>query len=100
MAGRPQLSANDIEKGLQALGFVLQSQKSTSHTQWTHECYRGKFRKVTVDAHHEPFSDDLVSSMSKQAGLSKKELYNLCTKNGLKAAKRDPIAWLKSLASK
>lgn len=100
MAGKPQLCAKDIEKGLQALGFILQPQKSTSHTQWTHECYRGKFRKVTVDAHHEPFSNDLVASMYTQAGLSKKEFYDLCTKGGLKAAKRDPIQWLKSLAGK
>lgn len=100
MAGKPQLSSKDIEKGLAALGFEPQPQKSTSHTQWTHKSFRGKYRKVTIDAHHEPFSNDLVSSMYTQAGLSKREFYELCTKGGLKAARRDPIRWLKSLAGR
>lgn len=100
MARKPQLSAKDIEKGLAALGFVPQPQKSTSHTHWTHSSFRGKFRKVTIDAHHEPFSNDLVSSMHSQAGLTKSEFYELCTKGGVKAAKRDPIKWLKSLAGR
>jgi predicted RNA binding protein YcfA (HicA-like mRNA interferase family) len=100
MAGKPQLSANDIQKGLAALGFEQLPQKSTSHTQWIHKSFRGKFRKVTVDAHHEPFSNDLVSSMYAQAGLTKREFYAMCSKGGIKAAKRDPIKWLKSLAGK
>ena len=36
------------------------------------------FRKVTVDKHIAPFSEFLVKSMAKQAGVSVKEFCRLC----------------------
>lgn len=88
MAGKPELNATDVERALKACGFTPRPQKSTSHRHWVHENFRGQFRKVTVDAHHQPFSPDLVSSMAHQMGVSKKEFYALCSKDGAKKAKR------------
>lgn len=42
--------------------------------QWVRHC-DGNFFKVTVDCPKSPFSQDLISSMAKQAGVSKKEFY-------------------------
>lgn len=98
MKGKPELRTADVERGLKALGLTEQSQKSTSHTQWT-GTVDGKYRKVTVDAHHSPFSDDLIKSMASQAGLSVKQFYEICSKKGQKAAKKGKLEWFKELFS-
>lgn len=89
----PPLEASDIKRGLKALGFTLRPQKSTSHTQWVGQV-KGKFRKVTVDEHHAPFSQDLIKAMARQAGISSKQLYEVCSKKGAKKAKKGMLSWL------
>lgn len=46
-----------------------------SHEKWS-KTVNGQRYGVTVDQYEEPFDAFLVSSMSKQAGVSKKEFYN------------------------
>jgi hypothetical protein len=41
----------------------------------------GKLFKVTVDCPKSPFSQDLISSMAKQAGVSKKAFYAALQRN-------------------
>lgn len=71
----PPLTDRQVVAALLLLGF--QFRKATSGT--SHDSYigtfRGKFRKVTVDCPKSPFGQDLISSMARQAGLTKKELY-------------------------
>lgn len=81
--GRPQLTHIEVERGLAALGFEAVNQKGTSHRQWK-MYFRGKLRKVTVDPPKSPFSNDLITFMARQAGLSKKEFYVMCSKDGAK----------------
>jgi predicted RNA binding protein YcfA (HicA-like mRNA interferase family) len=95
VSGKCQLCAADVEKGLKAAGFNRLPQKATSHTQWVKTTDR--IWKVTVDAHHEPFSDDLVSSMARQAGMSKSQFYEICSKEGQKKAKKNKLNWLTSI---
>jgi predicted RNA binding protein YcfA (HicA-like mRNA interferase family) len=71
----PLLTYSEIIKGLKKLGFTKRKNKSTAHEQWVAE---NPFRKVTVDKHISPFSEFLVKSMAKQAGVSVKEFYRLC----------------------
>lgn len=72
----PPLTAKDVVKALLMLGFEYRKPTGggSSHDHYV-GTFRGKFRKVTVDEPKAPFSQDLISSMAKQAGLSKKELY-------------------------
>lgn len=37
----------------------------------------GRFRKVTVDCPKAPFSQDLITSMAHQAGVTKKRIYDI-----------------------
>lgn len=37
----------------------------------------GRFHKVTVDCPKAPFSQDLIGSMAKQAGVTKKRIYEI-----------------------
>jgi predicted RNA binding protein YcfA (HicA-like mRNA interferase family) len=67
----PPLSYRDVVIGLKALGFTQRPQKGTSHEQWE---AGDPFRKVTVSKHHEPFHRELLNSMIKQAGVSKKRI--------------------------
>ena len=46
----------------------------TSHEDWV-QTIKGRFHKVTVDCPKAPFSQDLISSMAKQAGVTKKIIY-------------------------
>jgi hypothetical protein len=48
----------------------------TSHEHWV-ATIDGKFRKVTVDCPKAPFSQDLITSMAKQAGMTKKKIYEI-----------------------
>jgi hypothetical protein len=61
---------------LAALGFTKREKKAgTSHEDWT-ATIDGKFRKVTVDCPKAPFSQNLIASMAKQAGVTKKTIYD------------------------
>lgn len=71
----PQLSYKEVILGLKKLGFYKRKNKSTAHEQWVCDI---PFRKVTVDKHIAPFSEFLVKSMAKQAGVSVKEFCRLC----------------------
>jgi hypothetical protein len=73
----PPLSCSDFKAILKKLGFEPRPKKSgTSHEDWV-GTVAGVFRKVTVDCPKAPFSQDLISSMAKQAGVNKKEIYRL-----------------------
>jgi len=71
----PPLSCKQVKQILSSLGFSPRPQKGTSHEQWV-KTENGKFFKVTVDCPKAPFSQDLIKSMSTQAGVSKKEFYS------------------------
>lgn len=70
----PPLTCKELKAALRALGFSPRPQKGTSHEQWV-KVEAGRFHKVTVDCPKAPFSQDLISSMAKQAGVTKKRLY-------------------------
>lgn len=70
----PPLTCKDVKQILKSLGFEPRPKNGTSHEQWVRKDNKGFF-KVTVDCPKAPFSPDLISSMAKQAGLSKKEFY-------------------------
>lgn len=71
----PPLTCKDVKNILKKLGFEPRPKKGTSHEQWIKHA-EGRLYKVTVDCPKAPFSQDLISSMAKQAGLSKKDFYN------------------------
>jgi predicted RNA binding protein YcfA (HicA-like mRNA interferase family) len=68
------LTCKEVKRILKNLGFKPRPKKGTSHEQWVRED-PPPFRKVTVDCPKSPFSKILISSMAKQAGVSKKEFY-------------------------
>lgn len=68
----PPLTYADVVQILIALGFQKRDHKGTSHEQWVKN---DPFRKVTVDKPKAPFSQDLISSMAKQAGVTKGQFY-------------------------
>lgn len=70
----PPLNCKQVKNILTTLGFTSRGQGSTSHEQWVKRSSTGFF-KVTVDCPKAPFSQDLISSMSKQAGVTKKAFY-------------------------
>jgi predicted RNA binding protein YcfA (HicA-like mRNA interferase family) len=70
----PPLSCKQVKQILASLGFSPRSKKGTSHEQWVKDTHGQRF-KVTVDCPKAPFSPDLISSMARQAGISKKEFY-------------------------
>jgi predicted RNA binding protein YcfA (HicA-like mRNA interferase family) len=74
VGSRPQLDCKAVKRLLKLLGFELKRQIGS------HEHYqmfaRGKTRTVTVDCPKAPFSQDLIKSMSSQAGLTKAEFYD------------------------
>jgi len=69
----PPLTCKHVKQILSSLGFKFREQKG-SHEQWV-KIADGKLFKVTVDCPKAPFSPDLINSMSKQAGVSKKAFY-------------------------
>lgn len=75
------------------MGFEERPTKATSHTQWINDD-GGNRRKVTVDSAKEPFSDDLISSMARQAEVSVSNFYEVCSKDGAKRAKKGLLKWL------
>jgi hypothetical protein len=78
MSGQhPPLTCDEFKTVLEKLGFSKRPQKSgTTHEDWV-ATIDGRFYKVTVDCPKAPFSQDLISSMAKQAGVSKKKIYDI-----------------------
>ncbi len=73
----PPLTCEQFKAVLKLLGFEPRPMKSgTSHEHWI-AVVDGQFRKVTVDCPKAPFSQDLISSMAKQAGVTKKKVYEI-----------------------
>lgn len=70
----PPLTCVQVKGILKKLGFEPRPQKGTSHEQWV-KYDKGRIYKVTVDCPKAPFSQDLIGSMARQAGVSKKEFY-------------------------
>jgi predicted RNA binding protein YcfA (HicA-like mRNA interferase family) len=81
MSGQhPPISCSDFKDILKALGFEHRKSKnltSGSHENWVGKDANGKFRKVTVDCPKAPFSQDLISAMAHQAGVTKKKIYEI-----------------------
>ena len=96
MSGRPQLNVADVQRGLKAAGFVAQSKPATSHVKWVRQTNNNRY-SVTVDANNEPFSHEMIGYMAAQAGMSVNQLYELCSKDGSKKAKRGALAWLNKM---
>jgi hypothetical protein len=48
----------------------------TSHEDWVRND-GSRLYKVTVDCPKAPFSQDLITSMARQAGVNKKEIYRI-----------------------
>ncbi len=78
MSGQhPPITCADFKAILKQLGFAPRPMKSgTTHQQWVGRV-GGQFRKVTVDCPKAPFSQDLISSMARQAGVNKKKIYEI-----------------------
>lgn len=73
----PPITCADFKAILKRLGFTPRPKKSgTSHEDWV-ATLDGTFRKVTVDCPKAPFSQDLISSMARQAGVTKKRIYQI-----------------------
>jgi predicted RNA binding protein YcfA (HicA-like mRNA interferase family) len=71
----PPLSCYQVKTILKNLGFQQRTNTSgTSHEQWIRDV-NGKRYKVTVDCPKAPFSQNLISSMARQAGVTKKAFY-------------------------
>lgn len=77
MSGQhPPITCKDFKRILTELGFEPRKRESTSHEQWV-KIVKGELFKVTVDCPKAPFSQDLISSMAHQAGVSKKTIYKI-----------------------
>lgn len=76
MARHHPLDCKQVKAALKALGFEPRPRTGTSHEKWVKTTSAGRW-VVTVDCPKQPFGPDLVSSMAKQAGVSKKEFYKL-----------------------
>lgn len=76
MSGQhPPISCADFKAILKELGFSPRGGKG-SHENWV-AVVNGRFHKVTVDCPKAPFSQDLIASMAKQAGVTKKRIYEI-----------------------
>lgn len=67
------LTAREVRHILKALGFELRNTEG-GHEQWVRD-EPVPFRKVTLSAHNQPFTDTMVSYMARQAGVSVREFY-------------------------
>nr|WP_245232618.1 type II toxin-antitoxin system HicA family toxin [Thiorhodococcus minor] len=70
----PPLTCAEVKCILRALGFEPRKSKGGSHEQWIKDDGGRRF-KVTVDCPKAPFSQTLIASMARQAGVSKKAFY-------------------------
>jgi hypothetical protein len=80
MSGQhPPIDCADFKAILAALG--LQKRKRKKQTSGSHEDWvgmvNGKWRKVTVDCPKAPFTDFLLDSMARQAGVTRKKIYEI-----------------------
>ena len=66
------LPCREVQRALKNLGFVEQTQKGTSHTQWE-KIENGKKFKVTLDCHGGEVKAKDVRSIISQAGVSKSQ---------------------------
>lgn len=66
------LTYREVIAVLKKLGFKLRNQEG-SHEQWVAD---DPFRKVTVDKPKAPFHGDIMASMCRQAGLTKRQFYS------------------------
>jgi predicted RNA binding protein YcfA (HicA-like mRNA interferase family) len=81
MSRRGPLTCKEVKQILRNLGFKERPRKGTSHEQWVKYDSSGKLLgKVTVDCPKSPFSQDLITFMARQAGVSKKEFYDSLNK--------------------
>ena len=72
----PPLTCAEFKAILSKLGFKARAMRSgTSHEDWVKD--DGRFYKVTVDCPKAPFTQDLISSMAKQAGVTKQQIYDI-----------------------
>lgn len=69
------------------MGFSPQKQDGSSHEHWE-KVVGSKLYKVTVDCPKAPFGDTLVSSMAKQAGVTKKVFLMYCHHKNIKNSPR------------
>lgn len=80
MGGRNfPLTDEEVIRALLLLGFEFKETKGGHHQYAGYG--RGRYCKITVDKHLAPFSQDLITSMARQANLTKKELYQACCGN-------------------
>ncbi len=77
----PPLTCEQVKNILINLGFERRTSQGggTSHEQWIKDS-DGKRYKVTVDCPKAPFSQILISSMARQAGVTKKKFYEALKK--------------------
>lgn len=88
----PPLTCDEFKAVLAELGFVKRPQKSgTPHESWV-ATINGRFRKVTVDCPKAPFSADLITSMANQAGVTKKQIYDIHFGRGQVAPEATAVA--------
>lgn len=74
MAKHRPLTCAEVKRILTKLGFSPRPQKGTSHEHWIKDSDGRRF-KVTVDCPKSPFSQDLITFMARQAGVTKKAFY-------------------------
>lgn len=74
MSRHPPITCKEAKQILTTLGFYHRDTRG-SHEQWVPRDPKAPFRKVTVDCPKAPFSQDLISFMARQAGVSKAEFY-------------------------
>ena len=70
----PTLNPQEVRAILRARAFVLANQMG-SHEQWAGQ-WGGMPRIVTVDAHHQDFSTEILKSMIRQSGMTRDDFYN------------------------
>jgi predicted RNA binding protein YcfA (HicA-like mRNA interferase family) len=71
----PPITCKELKAILAYLGFTFDTQKG-SHEQWVLIKDKRK-HKVTVDCPKAPFSQTLIKSMAEQAGVKKKDFYQI-----------------------
>jgi predicted RNA binding protein YcfA (HicA-like mRNA interferase family) len=71
----PPLTCKQVKDILRELNFSYRDTRG-SHENWVRDT-PPPFRKVTVDCPKAPFSQMLIESMAHQAGLTKKQFYEV-----------------------
>lgn len=71
------LTAREVRRILANLGFAHRTTEG-GHEQWV-RTEPAPFRKVTLSAHLQPFTDTLVRYMAAQAGVTVREFYAALT---------------------